>query len=35
MLAPTAIAETYWNLWAQDPTAWTQEIDIRPSVEKF
>jgi NAD(P)-dependent dehydrogenase (short-subunit alcohol dehydrogenase family) len=35
MLAPTAIAETYWNLYAQDPTAWTQEIDMRPSVEKF
>jgi NAD(P)-dependent dehydrogenase (short-subunit alcohol dehydrogenase family) len=35
MLAPTAIAETYWNLYTQDPTAWTQEIDLRPSVEKF
>ena len=35
MLALTAIAETYWNLYAQDPTAWTQEIDMRPSVEKF
>ena len=35
MLAPTAIAETYWNLYAQHPTAWTQESDLRPSVEKF
>jgi NAD(P)-dependent dehydrogenase (short-subunit alcohol dehydrogenase family) len=35
MLAPKAIAETYWNLYAQDPTAWTQELDMRPSVEKF
>ena len=35
MLAPNAIAETYWSLYAQDPTAWTQEIDMRPSVEKF
>jgi NAD(P)-dependent dehydrogenase (short-subunit alcohol dehydrogenase family) len=35
LLAPTAIAESYWNLYAQDPTAWSQEIDLRPSVEKF
>jgi NAD(P)-dependent dehydrogenase (short-subunit alcohol dehydrogenase family) len=34
-LAPTAIAESYWNLHAQDPSAWTQEIDLRPSLEKF
>jgi NAD(P)-dependent dehydrogenase (short-subunit alcohol dehydrogenase family) len=34
-LAPTAIAENYWNLHAQDPSAWSQEIDLRPSVEKF
>jgi NAD(P)-dependent dehydrogenase (short-subunit alcohol dehydrogenase family) len=34
-LAPAAIAENYWNLHAQDPTTWTQEIDLRPSVEKF
>jgi NAD(P)-dependent dehydrogenase (short-subunit alcohol dehydrogenase family) len=35
MLAPDAIAETYWGLFAQDPTTWSQEIDLRPSVEKF
>ena len=35
MLAPKAIAETYWNLYTQDPTAWTQELDMRPSAEKF
>lgn len=35
LLAPAAIAENYWNLYAQDPSAWTQEIDVRPSVEKF
>ncbi|MGO8997771.1 MAG: SDR family NAD(P)-dependent oxidoreductase [Polyangiaceae bacterium] len=35
MLAPAAIAEAYWSLYSQDPTAWTQEIDLRPSVEKF
>ena len=34
-LAPDAIAETYWQLHVQSPTAWTQEIDLRPSVEKF
>jgi hypothetical protein len=34
-LAPVAIAETYWSLFAQDPTAWSQEIDLRPSMEKF
>jgi NAD(P)-dependent dehydrogenase (short-subunit alcohol dehydrogenase family) len=35
LLAPTAIAENYWNLHAQDPSTWSQEIDLRPSVEKF
>lgn len=34
-LSPTAIAETYWALYTQDASAWTQEIDLRPSVEKF
>jgi NAD(P)-dependent dehydrogenase (short-subunit alcohol dehydrogenase family) len=34
-LAPSAIAETYWQLHAQDRTAWTQELDLRPAVEKF
>lgn len=35
MLAPEAIAETYWHLHRQHPTAWTQELDLRPAVEKF
>lgn len=35
LLAPMAIAENYWNLHAQDPSTWSQEIDLRPSVEKF
>jgi len=35
MLSPDAIAETYWQLHTQDATAWTLEIDLRPSVEKF
>lgn len=34
-LAPMAIAENYWNLHAQDPSTWTQELDLRPSGEKF
>jgi len=34
-LSPDAIAETYWQLHSQDPTAWTLELDLRPSVEKF
>jgi NAD(P)-dependent dehydrogenase (short-subunit alcohol dehydrogenase family) len=35
LLAPDAIAETFWQLYAQDPTAWTHEIDVRPATEKF
>jgi len=34
-LAPEAIAEIYWQLHTQSPTAWTQEIDVRPASEKF
>lgn len=35
ILAPAAIAETYWQLHQQDVTAWTLELDLRPAVEKF
>ena len=35
MLSPDAIAETYWQLHSQHPTAWTLELDVRPSVESF
>ena len=35
MLSPDAIAETYWQLHAQDRTTWTLELDLRPSVESF
>ena len=35
LLSPEALAETYWHLHAQDPSAWTQEIDVRPASEKF
>ncbi len=34
-LSPEAIAETYWQLHAQDPTAWTLELDLRPAQESF
>jgi NAD(P)-dependent dehydrogenase (short-subunit alcohol dehydrogenase family) len=35
LLSPDAIAETYWLLHSQDPTAWTLELDLRPAVESF
>ena len=35
MLSPDAVAEAYWHLHAQHPTAWTLELDLRPSVERF
>jgi NAD(P)-dependent dehydrogenase (short-subunit alcohol dehydrogenase family) len=35
MLNPAAIAETYWHLAHQDPSAWTLDIDVRPFKEKF
>lgn len=34
-LAPSAIAETYWQLHVQDRTAWTHELDLRPAVERW
>ncbi|WP_047460667.1 SDR family NAD(P)-dependent oxidoreductase [Rhizobium rhizogenes] len=30
-----AIAETYWHIHRQHPSAWTQEIDLRPYKENF
>ncbi len=35
MLSPDAIAEAYWQLHQQHPSAWTQELDLRPATEKF
>ena len=35
MLSPDAIAETYWQLHSQHPSAWTLELDVRPLVESF
>jgi len=34
-LAPEAIAETYFDLHRQRRSAWSQEIDLRPWVERF
>ncbi len=34
-LAPDAIAEAYLNLHRQHRSAWSQEIDLRPWVERF
>lgn len=35
LLEPEAIAEAYFELHRQAPCAWTHEMDLRPSVEKF
>jgi len=35
MLKPAAIADTYWHLAHQDPSARTLDIDLRPFKEKF
>jgi NAD(P)-dependent dehydrogenase (short-subunit alcohol dehydrogenase family) len=35
MLKPSAIADTYWHIAHQDPSAWTLELDVRPFKEKF
>ena len=35
ILSPEKIAETYWNVHSQDRSAWTQELDLRPYLEKF
>jgi hypothetical protein len=35
VLSPDAIAEAYWQLHLQPPSAWTLELDLRPYVEKF
>ncbi|HEX7341943.1 MAG TPA: SDR family NAD(P)-dependent oxidoreductase [Rhodanobacteraceae bacterium] len=34
-LDPAAIAESYWHLHRQPRSAWTQELDLRPSSEHF
>lgn len=35
MLKPDAIAEAYWMLHCQHPSAWTLEMDLRPYKESF
>ena len=35
VLGPDAIAEAYYQLHLQRPSAWTLELDLRPYVEKF
>jgi NAD(P)-dependent dehydrogenase (short-subunit alcohol dehydrogenase family) len=35
MLDPEAIADAYWAVHRQSPSAWTQELDLRPAIEKF
>jgi NAD(P)-dependent dehydrogenase (short-subunit alcohol dehydrogenase family) len=35
LLSPDAIADAYFQLHTQSPTAWTLELDLRPAVEKF
>jgi NAD(P)-dependent dehydrogenase (short-subunit alcohol dehydrogenase family) len=35
LLDPAAIAETYYQLYAQHRSAWSWEIEVRPWVEKF
>jgi NAD(P)-dependent dehydrogenase (short-subunit alcohol dehydrogenase family) len=35
MLDPDAIAETYYQIHHQPRSAWSQEVDLRPWVEKF
>jgi len=35
LLEPAAIAESYYHLHRQDRSAWTHELDLRPSSEKF
>ena len=34
-LKPDDIAATYVHLTEQPPSAWTQELDIRPATEKW
>ncbi len=35
MLSPDAIADTYWQVHQQHPSAWTWEVELRPWVETF
>lgn len=35
LLKPSAIADAFWFLAHQDPSAWTHELDVRPFKENF
>jgi NAD(P)-dependent dehydrogenase (short-subunit alcohol dehydrogenase family) len=35
LLAPAAIAQSYWQLHEQHRSAWTLELDLRPYCERF
>ena len=35
LLQPDAIAQTYWAIHQQSPSAWTHELDLRPFKEPF
>mmetsp|Transcript_33869 Transcript_33869/g.83074 ORF Transcript_33869/g.83074 Transcript_33869/m.83074 type:complete len:234 (-) Transcript_33869:123-824(-) len=35
LLAPAAIAQTYWDVAAQPRSCWTSELDMRPHVESW
>jgi NAD(P)-dependent dehydrogenase (short-subunit alcohol dehydrogenase family) len=35
LLDPDAIAQTYWDTLMQHRSAWSQEVEVRPWVEKF
>ncbi|MDE2464576.1 MAG: short-chain dehydrogenase, partial [Alphaproteobacteria bacterium] len=35
LMRPESIAEVYWQLHTQPRDAWTFELDLRPSLEKW
>ena len=34
-LKADAVAETYWHVAHQDPSAWSMELEVRPFKEQF
>lgn len=34
-LQPDEVAKSFWMLYSQQPSAWTQELDLRPFKESF
>lgn len=35
LLKADAVADTYWHVHRQHPSAWSQEVDVRPNKEFF